>query len=1074
MSNQTIEGFRLSPQQKRLWLLQKNSFTSKSQCTVIITGQLNLEIFKATLQQAVKRHEILRTSFLKRAGIKLPIQVISENGNLLWKDFNLVNLSLKEQLAKIKAIIQSEKNIIFNFEQVPLLRLSLLNLSTNKYILFMSLPSICADSWSLKNLIQEICHTYFAYSNREELFDEPIQYIQFSEWQNELLEEDAETGKAYWQQQNFGSFLKLMVPLENKFSGESKFAAGSYALRISSDLVTQIKASTAINNTTVANFLLACWQTLMWKVTGQSDISIITVFSGRKYEELHAALGLLAKWLPINCFFQDNFKFSEVLAQIGETLQNHETWQEYFIWEDNTDITSGAAGSPIGFEFQEISHTYDAGEVTLIIDELDVCFEPYKIKLTCMQKQESLTAEFNYNPELISQEAVEYLAEQFHTLVNSAVNNSELAVSELEIISDRQRQQLLIEFNHTQTNYPQDKCIHHLFEAQVEKTPHNIAVVFEKQQLTYSELNARANQLAHYLQRLGVGPETLVGIYAARSHNIIVALLAILKAGAAYLPLDPALPVEGLNLRLQDAKVAVLLTQQSLVEQLPETDVQLVYLDTDWQVIAQADQTNPQTLVKPKNLVYAIFTSGSTGQPKAVAVEHRQLLNYLYAILEKLNLPAAASFATVSTFAADLGNTVIFPALCTGGCLHIISPERASDSQALADYFQQHPIDCLKIVPSHLASFMAFSPLSSILPRQCLILGGEASSWDLIKKIQAQAPQCQIFNHYGPTETTVGVLTYQVHHQSIRYNSHTVPLGKPLANTQVYVLNQQLQPVSIGVSGELYIGGAPIARGYLNRPELTAERFIQNPLQVESKLYKTGDLVRYLPDGNLEFLGRVDNQVKIRGFRIELGEIETLLVQYPGVKQSVASIWEEEPENQRLVAYIVTDKKQPPSISDLRNFLKEKLPEYMLPSNFLILKALPLTINGKVDRLNLPAPNQTRPELEQTFVAPTTEIEQTIATIWQEMLHVEKVGINDNFFELGGHSLLIVQVHSKLRKSFSQDVSITDLFKYPTISLLSNYLNQQQSKNFSLEEVHKQVEKRLSSRKKRAEFRQKF
>lgn len=1063
MLHKTTEGFRLSPQQKRLWLLQKNGFTSTSNCTVTITGKLDVEVIKTALQKVINRHEILRTNLLKTSEIKIPIQIIDASGSLSWNNFNLINLSAAEQTTKIQKIIQSAKKFNFDLEKGLLLHASLLNLSPNKHLICLSLPSLCADIWSLKNIIQEIYNL-----QNQQLFEEPIQYLQFSEWQNEFLNEKDETGKTYWQQQNSDKFLKL--PFEGKISDNFKFVRDVYSLKTELEIVAKLEATITIYKTKNANLLFACWQILLWKLTEKSNITIRTVFTNRKFEELHPAVGLLAKWLPINCLFQDNSKFFEVLAKISETLHQHEIWQEYFIEEDNTDTTG-----TISFEFIEIPANYNAGEVTFAIEELDVCFEPFKVKLKCIQKEESLITEFHYNPELITKEAVECLAEQYHTLLKNAVNSPELTVSELEIISDRQLQKLLLEFNHTQINYPQDKCIHHLFETQVEKTPHKIAVVFEEQKLTYTELNTRANQLAHYLQKLRVGQEILVGIYVERSLDIIVALLGILKAGAAYLPLDAALPTEGLKFRLQDAQVSVLLTQQSLVEKLPETNIPVVCLDTDWQIIVEQNQTNPQNLVKPENLVYAIFTSGSTGQPKAVAVEHRQLLNYLYGILERLNLPADANFALVSTFAADLGNTVIFPALSTGGCLHIISPERASDAQALAKYFQQHLIDCLKIVPSHLIALLASFPPQSIFPRQCLILGGEASSWDLIEKIQAQAPQCQIFNHYGPTETTVGVLTYQVQDNKNSYHSHTIPLGKPLANTQVYVLNQQLQPVSIGVLGELYIGGTPITRGYLNRPELTAERFIQNPfLEVESKVYKTGDLVRYLPDGNLEFLGRVDNQIKIRGFRIELGEIETLVVQYPGVKQSVASIWEEELGNQRLVAYIVVDKKQPPNISDLRNFLKEKLPEYMLPSNFVILKAFPLTINGKVDRLNLPVPHQVRPELEQTFVAPSNEVEQTIATIWQEMLHVEKVGINDNFFELGGHSLLIVQVHSKLRKAFNQDVSITDLFKYPTISLLSNYLNQQQSENSSFEEVHKQVEKRLASRKKRAEFRQKI
>jgi amino acid adenylation domain-containing protein len=498
--------------------------------------------------------------------------------------------------------------------------------------------------------------------------------------------------------------------------------------------------------------------------------------------------------------------------------------------------------------------------------------------------------------------------------------------------------------------------------------------------------------------------------------------------------------------------------------------------------------------VKPEHLVYVIYTSGSTGTPKGVAVEHQQLVNYLHGILEKLDLPEHSSFATVSTFAADLGNTVIFPALCTGGCLHVISQERATNPEAFAAYCRRHPIDCFKIVPSHLAALLNAAPSEPILPRQCLVLGGEAASWTLIEQIQQQIPDCRILNHYGPTETTVGVLTHPVESKLTRVGSETVPLGRPLANTQVYVLDKQLQAVPIGVPGELYIGGAGLARGYLNRPELTAERFISNPFSkvpsenqrhplptpsspslrspLPNRLYKTGDLVRYLADGNLEFLGRVDNQVKIRGFRLELGEIEAVLSQHPGVWQAVVSVREDEPGNKQLLAYVVPNRAQPPNSSNLQSFLRQRLPDYMMPSAIAFLNALPLTANGKVDRKALPLPDGLRPELEAAYVAPSNDVERTVATIWQEMLHVEKLGIHDNFFELGGHSLLIIQLHSKLREVFAKKLSVSDLFKYPTVSSLAMYLSQEGSELSAVTQSGNRAEMRRELMKQQMSARQ--
>jgi amino acid adenylation domain-containing protein len=535
---------------------------------------------------------------------------------------------------------------------------------------------------------------------------------------------------------------------------------------------------------------------------------------------------------------------------------------------------------------------------------------------------------------------------------------------------------------------------------------------------------------------------------------------------------------------MQDARVSLVISQSSLVSGLTEDREQrtVICLDTDWDAIAQQPDRNPTSEVKPEHLVYVIYTSGSTGTPKGVAVEHQQLLNYLHGIVEKLDLPEHSSFATVSTFAADLGNTAIFPALCTGGCLHVISQERATNPQALAAYCRRHPIDCLKIVPSHLAALLNAAPSEPILPRQCLVLGGEAASWTLIEQIQQQNPDCRILNHYGPTETTVGVLTYPVESKLTRVGSETVPLGRPLANTQVYVLDKQLQPVPIGVPGELYIGGAGLARGYLNRPDLTAERFISNPLfktnlsmphaPCPNRLYKTGDLVRYLADGNLEFLGRVDNQVKIRGFRLELGEIEAVLSQHPGVWQAVVSVREDEPGNKQLVAYVVPNRAQPPTTGNLQSFLRQRLPDYMMPSAIAFLKTLPLTPNGKVDRKALPIPNGLRPELEAAYVAPSNEVERTVASIWQEMLHLEKVGIHDNFFELGGHSLLIIQLHSKLREVFDKTLSVSDLFQYPTVSSLARYIGQEESELSAVAQSGNRAEMRRELMKQQMSARQ--
>lgn len=1032
MQTKTISGFRLSPQQKRLWLLQQDGFDNQANCAILLSGNLQPEILKAALKKVVERHQILRTHFRRLPAMKTPVMVVADNSDTLWRDIDLTDCKPEDQSAKIADILQGERHQKFELEKATLLRSSLIRLSPEKHILTIDLPALCADSWTLNNLVRDIGNSYAACLQGEELDDEIVQYVQFSEWQNQLLEdEEAETGKNYWQQQDFSNLAALKLPFENTSFGRTKFQPECFTCDINSDVVEKIETLVQKYDTSADAFFLACWQILLWRLTGETDIIVGTGCDRREYEELQDALGLFATWLPIHCRLAPELRFWEVLELVNKVKENAEEWQAYFVAE--------VAFFPFRFEFEQWQSECFAGGVLFSIYHKFTCIEPFKVKLTCTRDRNSLKLAFHYDENCYSAEAIARLAGEFETLLSGAIENPEKAIAQLEIISPSERQQLLV-FNNTKINDSNDKCIHQLFEEQVKRTPDRIAIVFENQQLTYRELNARANKIAHYLQRLGVKPEVLVGLYLERSLESIIGLLGILKAGGAYLPLDPALPAEGLAIRLQDAQISILLTQNYLINTLPKLNAQVICLDTDWDVIAQESDINPSSEVTVENLIYVLFTSGSTGKPKGVAVEHRQLLNYVNAIARTLNLPTDANYALASTLAADLGNTVIFPSLCRGGCLHILSQECASDPAAFAEYCHQHPIDCLKIVPSHLSALLNSSPDSSILPRQRLILGGETASWKLIEQIQQLSPNCTIFNHYGPTEATVGVTTFTVKNESHSW-AKTVPLGRPIANTQIYVLNSHLQPVPIGCPGELYIGGASLARGYLNQPELTTERFIPHPFSDEpnAKLYKTGDLVRYLPDGNLEFLGRIDNQVKIRGFRIELGEIEAAIIQHPSVREVVVLAREEEPENKRLVAYIVPAEKHgdKTNYNNLRLFLREKLPEYMVPSAFVMLKSLPLTPNGKVDRVALPECDRAQQKLEITFVAPRTPVEEILAGIWAKILGLEQVSIHDNFFDLGGHSLLATQVISRLRETFKVELPLRCLFESPTVAELA-------------------------------------
>ncbi|BAZ11502.1 amino acid adenylation domain-containing protein [Calothrix sp. NIES-4071] len=1037
MTIATLSGFRLSPHQKHLWLLQKSSSDCITQSRIGIAGDIKPEVLKFVLQQIVSRHDILRTTFHSLPGMKVPVMVVQDSSVFSWREINLKNCIFPK--AQIEAISQEERCHKFDFGQSPLLRLALLNLSDEKHILLLTLPALCADTKTHHNLFTEISNLYKAYLNDEQLDQtEVVQYVQFSEWQNQLLEEaQAELGKDYWSQQDFSSLNSLTLNFADRYhqSDQAEFAVASFTLTLPPSLTQKIKQQVQDD---VNLFLLSCWQILLWRLTGNTEIIVGSVFDGREYEELNNALGVFAKLLPISCSLTADLRFEEVLEQLYQSTQAASEWQEYFVWETNHKFNF-----PIIFEFNKLPETSNLSDVSFSFDKIYNHIESFKIKLACAEREASLNLDFDYDTNVFSPEAIQRLAEQFQTLLASVVENPQTIISKLQILPPNQLEELLIHFNQTQVDYSQNNCIHQIFEEQTARTPNQIAVVFEDQQLTYEELNARANQLASYLQKLGVQKEVVVGICIERSLDMIVSILGILKAGGAYLALDHKLPKENIAFRLLDAQVSVLLTHECLLDVLDinsvlKYSVEIVQLDTDWNLIAEESDKNLNCLATANNLAYVVFTSGSTGKPKGVAIEHRQLVNYLNAITDRLELPDNASFATVSTFSADLGNTAIFPALCRGGCLHVISSQRASDPEALAAYCQKHPIDCLKIVPSHLGALLASAHAQSILPRQRLILGGDTASWTLIEKIQSLAPTCLIFNHYGPTEATVGVLTYAV--KDIQTQIPTVPLGRPLANTQVYVLDKQMQPVPIGVAGELYIGGSSLARCYQNHPEETAEKFIPNIFSdvPGERLYKTGDLVRYISDGNLEFLGRIDNQVKIRGFRVELGEIEATLLQHPQVRETVVLAWATENNDKRLVAYVVThqsqvDLKVDLNADELRRFLMAKLPEYMIPLAFVMLKALPLTSNGKIDRQALLVLEETKPESEKTVLLPRTPVEEVLAGLWETILGCKQVGIHDNFFELGGHSLLATQLISRLREAFQIEIPLPWLFETPVL-----------------------------------------
>jgi amino acid adenylation domain-containing protein len=669
------------------------------------------------------------------------------------------------------------------------------------------------------------------------------------------------------------------------------------------------------------------------------------------------------------------------------------------------------------------------------------------------ETNDELGATMEYNTDLFDATTIERMLGHLQSLLQGIASNPQQRLAELPLLTETERRQLLW-WNQTAAPYPEDQCIHQLFEAQVEQQPEAVAVTFEAQHLSYRELNRRANKVAHYLQRLGVGPERLVGICMERSIEMVVALLGVLKAGGAYLPLDPSYPTQRLAFMLADAQVQILLAQQPLLERVAPEAAQTICLDADWEAIAQENEQNPSSRVRPENLAYCIYTSGSTGRPKGALLTHRGLCNLAVAQRRAFSIDSRSRILQFASFSFDASVWETFMALANGATLCLTRAAVIASSDELHRLLEQEQITVVTLPPSVLAvlSEEALPALKSV------IAAGESCARELVKR---WAIGRNFYNAYGPTETTV-CAAMELCSESLA--SHP-PIGRPLTNTRLYVLDRALQPVPVGVAGELHIGGLSLARGYLNRPELTAEKFIPDPFATEpgQRLYKTGDLVRYLADGKIEFLGRIDDQVKVRGLRIELGEIESLLKQHPRVRSSVVIAQDGPQRNKRLVAYVVAEGEQILEAGELKSFLRNQLPEYMVPSAFVRLEQLPLLPNGKVDRRALPAPPPG--SVDSTYVKPQTPLEELIAGVWQEILGVERVGTEDNFFDLGGHSLLMTRVHSRLQELLGREVPIVEMFRYPTIKALAQYLTQ--GRHSVLQPDYDRVEKQIEALKRR-------
>jgi amino acid adenylation domain-containing protein len=1045
MQDELIEGYQLSPQQRHLCLLEEGEGNGyRAQCAVLMEGKLNIDILWKALKDVVNRHEILRTTFHRLPGMSVPVQVVNDANLVCGDSIDLSNLESHQQDMKIAAFLQDASQIPFDLRKGPLLRVSHVILSSHRHVLLMSLPALCADTITLKNLVLELSRSYDACLHDAEISDKSMQYADLAEWQNDFLQSDDTKGIEYWAKQDFSPLSTITLPFENP-SGTTGFAPAKSTTIIAPDVTRRIEALASKYDVSIESFLLTCWQSLLWRLIAQSDLIIGVGHSGRTYEGLEGTLGLFAKYLPIRSHFEESSLFREILARTQQGVEELSDWQEYYDWEKLGRRNGGLAASsffPIAFDFEEQPKTSIGGAVSFSLFKYDACIDRFKIKLTCAVKDNSLAAEFRYDAHLVRTEDIKRLASQFHMLLESALNNPEARVGHLKILDENELHQLMTQWNETQIEYPKDKCIHQLFEEQVKRTPNNLAVAFDDQQLTYAELNIRANQLAHHLRSGGIGPEYLVGVFVERSLELIVGLLGILKTGGAYVPLDPGLPTARLAHILENTKVPVILTQQRLLGSLPEHGAQLVCIDSDWQIIAKKSRDNPASEVASKNLAYVIYTSGSTGKPKGVMLSHDGICNYLFWMRETCPLTATDRVLQTVPVGFDVSVREIFWPLSMGAAVVLIRPMDYQDTSRLVELVARHEITTIRFPPSMLQVFLkepqATETYCGTLKR--VFCGGEVMPVELQARFFSRF-RADLHNTYGPTEASINATAWVCERHDGR---RAIPIGRPISNTEIYLLDRYLHPVPIGVPGELYISGVALARGYLHLAELTADRFIPKPFgsRPGERLYRTGDLARYLPDGNIEFLGRVDNQVKIRGFRVELEEIEAVLRTHPAMRGAAVITRDDTPGEKRILAYLAVGKEKTPTASELRSFLQEKLPEYMVPASFVVLDTLPSLPNGKINRQALAATPQSTLDLRDDFVAPRTPAENAIAAIWAELLKLNRVSVHDNFFELGGHSLLATQAISRLRNIFQAALPLRTLFEAPTVAGLAKYIDE--------------------------------
>jgi amino acid adenylation domain-containing protein len=1076
--------------QARLWFLdrlQSGNPAYNISFAVQIEGKLEVQALENSLNQVIARHEILRTSFGTSEG--KPVQVIHPHLKVTLsvverEKFNYFpSDSIGQKDLDINLITTQEHQQPFDLTQIPLLRLKLLRLAPEKHILLLTMHHIIADGLSAEVFMTEVARHY----QRLSVPELPIQYKDFVYWQQQSFQEHQLID--YWKQKLKDAPPLLQLPTDRPRPPVQTYQGKSQAWELPASLTNQLQNLAQQKDVTLFMLMLAAFKTLLYRYTGQEDLIIGSPIANRNHEKLKGLIGFFVNTVVLRSNLGGNPSFLDLLSQIRQVALEAYAHQDLPFdklveaLKPERDL-SYTPLFQVMFAWQNAPQLPTIPDITLSEFKVDPQIAQFDLSVSIEKSAEKLIATFEYNTDLFDDTTITRMISHYQNLLTGIVVHPQAKLSDLPLLSNQEKQQILIDWNPTLVDYSQ-VSIQQLFQTQVKQNPDAVAVVFGHQQLTYQQLNNQANQLAHYLQEIGVKPEILVGVYLERSLEVFIAVLGIIKAGGVYLPLDPEYPIERIAWMLQDSSPSVILSQEYLRKNLPTHSAKVICIDSEWDSIHQKSSANLEIRITSENAVYTIYTSGSTGKPKGVVCTYGGLVN-TYLAWQKANLLPDSNdncFLQMASFSFDVFTGDLIKALCSGAKLVISPKELVIEPKKLYQLMLQEKVNCADFVPAVLMNLVNYLEQTNqtLNFMQLLVVGSD--SW-YVRDYQRVKNLCglntKLINAYGVSEATIDSTYFEVENLNLSSDG-IVPIGRPFPNTLVYLLDHNLQPVPIGVWGEIYLGGVSLARGYLNNSELTTEKFIENPFLEGNReqeignsnnhlplpygqttvrpypiplLYKTGDKARYLPDGNIEFLERIDNQIKIRGFRIEITEIEVVINKHQDIKQAVVIVNNEDSNNKTLVAYLVLQQPEENQLTEeliqkLRNYLKEQLPDYMIPVNWELLKELPLTANGKIDRNalkkiklkgNLPiAPTKNLPRNKQ---------EQIIAEIWQEILQKENIDLNDNFFDIGGHSLLLTQVQEKLESSFQINLTITDLFKYPSISSLATYLNQIENNYF--------------------------